>query len=78
MGRIVRVWIDEQACLAHGLCEGECPEVFAVVDDHTDDTYPVAKIRPDAHEYYLTKDAEIRFAASCCPVKCIHIEESEG
>jgi ferredoxin len=73
MGRIVRIWIDEQICLAHGLCVGECPEVFSLQD-----TFSVAKIRPDAEQFYRTKDAEIRSAANCCPVDCIHIEESDG
>ena len=75
MARIVRVWIEEQVCLAHGICVGECPEVFALGEE---DTFSPAKIRPDAEQFYLTKDAEIRSAAYCCPVACIHIEESEG
>jgi ferredoxin len=73
MPRIVRIWIDEQVCLAHGLCVSECPEVFSL-----EDTISFAKVLPDGEKFYHAKDAEIRSAVNCCPVECIHIEESDG
>ena len=70
MGRIVRVWIDENICLAHGICVDECAEVFDLPTGQC-----VAKVRPEAEQFYLTKDAEIRSAVGACPVECIHIKE---
>ena len=68
-GRIIRVWIEEDMCLRHGMCEHVCPEVFEVRDD-----VPHARIRPDAAEHYATKQKEITLAAYNCPTACIHIE----
>ena len=73
MARIVRIWIDEQICLADGFCVGECREVFSLKD-----SFSVAKIRPEVEQFYVSKEREIRSAVNCCPYDCIHIEESEG
>ncbi len=73
MAKIVRIWIDEQICLADGFCVGECPEVLSL-----EDSFSVAKIRPEAEQFFVSKDREIRSAVNCCPYDCIHIEESDG
>ena len=72
MGRITRVWIDQEKCLDHEMCVSECPEVFQIVPGET-----VASVKPDAEKYYRSHDRDIRSAAAYCPVACIHITEAD-
>lgn len=53
-----------EGCIACGVCESICPEVFKVYDTATADNAEVP-----GHEI------ECRDAASACPVSVIQIEE---
>ena len=61
---IKRVWIEE-GCIACGLAEGTCPEVFKVVDTNT------VIEGADLSSY----ETEIKEAAEDCPVGVIMYEE---
>lgn len=61
---IKRVWIEE-GCIACGLSEGTCPEVFHVAER--------AQVRPGAD--FVKHDQAIRDAARNCPVEVIKFEE---
>lgn len=63
---IKKVWIEE-GCIADGICNEICPEVFEL---------------DDAGEAYVQKDADldanedgIKDAAEQCPVEIIRFEE---
>jgi ferredoxin len=63
---IKKVWIEE-GCIADGICNDICPEVFEL---------------DDAGEAYVVKDADlseneegIKDAAEQCPVEIIRFEE---
>jgi len=63
---IKKVWIEE-GCIADGICNDICPEVFEL---------------DDAGEAYVNKDADlaeneegIKDAAEQCPVEIIRFEE---
>lgn len=63
---IKKVWIEE-GCIADGICNDTCPEVFEL---------------DDAGEAYVVKDADlnenedgIKDAAEQCPVEIIRFEE---
>ena len=64
------VWVDPEVCCYHHLCIDECPEVLAV-DPKTDQ----AVVRTDADQWFGSKAAEIRFAASICPADAIRINQ---
>ena len=70
MGRIKKVWIDQEVCLDHETCLTECREVFEIRTDEC-----VASVRPNADRYFVSLDEEIRSAVACCPMEAIHIEE---
>ena len=72
MGRITSVAITEEDCLAHEMCVTECPEVFQIRDGES-----FASIRPDASQFFVSKDRDVRSAIECCPMACIHITESD-
>ena len=63
---IKRVWIEE-GCIACGLAEGTCPEVFKVPDNS-----PNTVIEGGDLSSYETK---IKEAAKDCPVGVIMYEE---
>jgi ferredoxin len=63
---IKRVWVEEGCTVCH-LCESTAPDVF-VTGDETTSVKPGADL--NAHE------AEIRDAASGCPVEIIKFEEA--
>jgi len=62
---IKKVWIDEDACTACGLCEDACSEIFEVDDIAT------IKENADLSNY----EEEIKEAAEDCPTEAIHYEE---
>lgn len=58
-----QVFIEEDVCIACGMCEEICPEVFRL-----DDEEMVAKvIKPEGGPQDLIQDA-----IDSCPVSCIH------
>jgi ferredoxin len=62
----MRVTVDEDLCVASGMCEVACPEVFEV------DLVSVIKVeRPDPslHE-------QVREAADSCPTGAILVDEN--
>ncbi len=63
---ITKAWIEED-CIACGLCEGTCSDVFAVNSD-------IAEVN-DGVDLSQFED-EIREAASECPVEVIKFEEA--
>jgi ferredoxin len=70
MGKIVRVWIDSDACLGDGFCALGCPEVFRFTE---------GSWRPEVRLIdYNRFDKQIREAVSVCPYEAIHIEEAQG
>ena len=62
---IKKVTVDSRNCIATGLCERICPNVFEVDDK--------AKIKEgaDIQKY----ETEIKEAAESCPVEVIEFEE---
>jgi ferredoxin len=72
MGRIVRVWVEQQFCCAFGFCVDLCPEVFSLGEV---DGLHKSTVLPDAPRHFIDKDSQIRAAVENCPVQCIHIEE---
>jgi sterol 14-demethylase len=66
----LRIRIDRDLCQGHGVCVGECPEVFALGRDHK----VILKVsRPPAklHE-------KVRLAAKHCPTRTIRLEEDSS
>lgn len=61
---IQKVWIEED-CIACGVCESTCPEVFLVKD--------ISTIIEDVN--YAEYDAKIRESADSCPVDVIKYSE---
>ncbi|HQG33036.1 MAG TPA: ferredoxin [Deltaproteobacteria bacterium] len=60
------VYIDEDECIACGMCQDICPEVFKL-----DDAEMVAKvIKPQGGPEDLIQEA-----IDACPVSCIHWKE---
>ena len=70
MGKIVRVTLNEEACLHHGCCVDTCPSVFAWHSEK-----PNATVRLDASNHFVVKDKEIRKAVEACPINVIAIQE---
>jgi len=69
---IRRVWINESYCTAHGLCVGECPEVFELPAGNGPGA--VANVSARAMEFYISHEEQIRSAQRCWPVDAIQIE----
>lgn len=63
----LRIRIDRDLCQGHGVCAGECPEVFAVGRDQKV-ILKVARPAPELHE-------KVRLAAQHCPTRTIRLEE---
>jgi sterol 14-demethylase len=63
----LRVRIDRDLCQGHGVCAGECPEVFAVGRDQK---VMLKMPRPPAELY-----EKVRLAAKHCPTRTIRLEE---
>jgi len=63
---IKKVWVEDGCTVCH-LCESTAPEVFL-----TGDTTTEVKAGAD----FTAHDAEIRDAASGCPVEIIKFEEA--
>jgi ferredoxin len=61
----MRVTVDEEACIACGLCAETCPEVFELKDDKV-----IAKMEEVPEE--LAESC--REAAEECPVEAIQVE----
>jgi ferredoxin len=61
----MRVTVDEEACIACGLCAETCPEVFELKDDKI-----IAKMEDVPEE--LAESC--REAAEECPVEAIQVE----
>lgn len=66
----LRVRIDRDLCQGHGVCAGECPEVFAVGRD--------GKVMVKTKLPPIELNAKVRAAAKFCPTRTIRIEEEEG
>ena len=63
----LRIRVDRDLCQGHGVCAGECPEIFAVGRDQkvmVKNTRP----GPELHE-------KVRLAAKHCPTNTIRLEE---
>ena len=61
----MRVTVDEEACIACGLCAETCPEVFELKDDKA-----IAKMEEVPEELVES----CREAAEECPVEAIQVE----
>jgi len=63
----VRASVDKSGCIACGLCESICPEVFRSSEDGTAEVYvdPVP----------VENEEAAKEAADSCPVSVISIEE---
>jgi ferredoxin len=64
--RIVNVYV-ESWCIHHGICVGECPQVFSLDDGR-------ATVRADARDYFISHAREILTAEAYCPVDAIVVE----
>lgn len=64
---IKKVWLDESndICIACGLCESICPEVFQVGD----------KMEVKSVSDFATYEDEINTAVNNCPTQVIKTEE---
>ena len=71
--RIKRVYVDEDICLAHYLCEGEAPKVFFDDKDH----YAV-RIRDLTKNELDEEKPNILWAAHVCPVAAVKVEFEDG
>jgi ferredoxin len=63
---IKKVWIEE-GCIADGICNDVCPEVFDLNDDGE------AFVKDDAD--FVANEDDIKEAAEQCPVEIIRFEE---
>jgi ferredoxin len=61
----MRVTVDEEACIACGLCAETCPEVFELKDDKV-----IVKMEEVPEELVES----CREAAEECPVEAIQVE----
>ncbi len=68
-GPKLRIRIDRDLCQGHGVCAGECPEVFAVGRDQKV-ILKVARPGPELYE-------KVRLAAQHCPTRTIRLEETD-
>ncbi|AKI98164.1 ferredoxin [Kosmotoga pacifica] len=59
----MKVYIDKDACIGCGVCEGLCPEVFRMTDDGK------AEVIVAETEASCAQDA-----ADSCPVQAIKVE----
>lgn len=62
----MQVMIDRDGCIACGLCENTCPEVFRIADDGLAEVHH----QPDD----AAQEAGAQQAAGGCPVSVIHTE----
>lgn len=74
----MKVWIDGDLCTGVALCEGSCPEVFAMADDgiaHVVD--PAGNLLPNKAQAALSDELveSVLEAAEGCPEECIFIEQ---
>ena len=73
----MKVWIDGDLCTGVALCEGSCPEVFAMADDgiahvrSPDGSVLADRVPAELPEHLLESVIE---AAEGCPEECIYIE----
>ena len=63
----MKATIDQEGCIACGLCADTCPEVFRMSDEGPAETI-VDEVPAEFEE-------TAREAADGCPVEVIHIEE---
>ncbi len=61
---MAKVWIDEEACIACGVCSDLCPDIF----EEDDESAKVIDENPDDMDC-------AQEAADSCPTEAIHIEE---
>jgi ferredoxin len=61
----MKVTVDEETCIACGLCAETCPEVFELKDDKA--IVKIEEVPEDLAE-------SCRSAAEECPVEAIHVE----
>ena len=61
----MKVTVDEETCIACGLCAETCPEVFELKDDKA--IVKIEEVPEDLAE-------SCRRAAEECPVEAIHVE----
>ncbi len=67
----MRVVVDLDLCGGHGVCQGEAPEIFRVVDRH--DEYAHVEVILERPPEALREKAEA--AARYCPNRVISIVE---
>jgi len=67
----VRVVLDLDLCGGHGVCEGEAPEIFRIVD--AGDGFAHAEVILERPPEELHDEA--RAAERQCPTRAIRIEE---
>lgn len=73
----MRVWIDGELCTGVALCEGTCPQVFAMASDgiaHVVD--PSGNVLADRTMAAFADEhlEDVLEAAEDCPEECIFIE----
>ena len=67
----MRVRVDLDLCQGHGVCLGECPEVFAVVE--RGDAYPQVQVLLEEPPEALRE--RVMAAARFCPNRVIAVED---
>ena len=70
---MVKVTIDQDACIACGMCYNTCPEVYE--DDGSGTAQIVEEYRETPNEGYVPDDIDcIQDEADSCPVDAIKLE----
>jgi ferredoxin len=73
----MRVWIDPELCTGVALCEGTCPEVFAMADDGVAHVVDRTGALQPGRTQVAFADAlleSVLQAAEDCPEECIYLE----
>lgn len=76
--KIVKVWITDD-CLQNETCVMVAREVFDLPEEPPPDPEPhIAKVKPDAAQYFESHKAKIEEAARACPTKVIKVQYEDG
>jgi ferredoxin len=75
---VMRVWVDQPACVGNGICSELCPEVFVLTDGNIAYVHDGDRLLPEGPAGTLTVASELEDAVldavEECPAACIYIE----
>ena len=75
---VMRVWIDQPACVGNGICSEICPEVFVLSDGNIAYVHDSDRLLREGPAGCLTVPTDLEHAVleavDECPVACIYIE----